>query len=96
MRDGKSTPIDEGAEDPSLSEMWKHGFNPLLIKIEELGFADFFPMLARGQLPPDRDLEGFIGEDDARDICSHQPSDDGRIGGVSADHKMGAKQKQIV
>ena len=37
MRDGQSAPIDEGAEDSSLSEMWKHGFHPLLIKIEELG-----------------------------------------------------------
>jgi hypothetical protein len=101
MSDGKSAPIDEGAEDSAVEEMWKHGFHPLLIKIEELGIADFsrshpeFPMLAPGHLPPDRNLEGFICEDDARDICSHQPSDDGGIGGVSADHKMGLKQEQI-
>ena len=44
----------------------------------------------------DSDIEGFIGEDDARDICSHQPSDDGGIGGVSADQTMGAEPEQIV
>ena len=29
------------------------------------------------------------------DICSHEPPDDGGIGGVSADQAMGAEQEQI-
>jgi hypothetical protein len=45
--------------------------------------------------PYRRDIEGLICEDHAREICSHQPSDDGRIGGVIADQEMGAKQEQI-
>jgi hypothetical protein len=44
---------------------------------------------------PDRAMEGFICEDHARDIRLHQPSDDGRISGVSADQAMRAKQEQI-
>src|ERR1700692_49002 len=53
-------------------------------------------MVAPRHVPSDRDIEGFIREDHARDICSHEPSDDGGIGGVSADQEMGAEQEQIV
>src|SRR5258707_13940305 len=53
-------------------------------------------MVAPRHVPPDRDIEGFIREDHARYICSHEPSDDGGIGGVSADQEMGAKQEQVV
>ena len=45
--------------------------------------------------PPDRDIEGLIGEDHARDIYPHESFDDGRIGSISADQAMGAEQEQI-
>src|SRR5260370_8422232 len=81
--------------------MWKDGIHPLLIKIEELRISHFsgshheFPMVAPRHVPPDCDIVGFIREDHARDICSHQPSDDAGIGGVSADQEMGAEQQQV-
>src|SRR5258706_6929378 len=87
---------------PPSTRWWKDGIHPLLIKIEELRISHFsgshheFPMVAPRHVPPDRDIEGFIREDHARDICSHEPSDDGGIGGVSADQEMGAKQEQVV
>ena len=52
-------------------------------------------MFAAGHVPPDRDIEGFIREDHADDICPHEPSDDRRIGGIPADQVMGPEQKQI-
>jgi hypothetical protein len=52
-------------------------------------------MIAPGHVPPDRDIEGLIGEDHARDIYPHEPFDEGRIGSVSADQAMGAEQEQI-
>src|SRR5258708_14442293 len=82
--------------------MWKDGIHPLLIKIEELRISHFsgshheFPMVAPRHVPPDRDIEGFICEDHARDIGSHEPSDDGGIGGASADQEMGANPEQAV
>ena len=52
-------------------------------------------MIAPGHVPPDRDIEGLIGEDHARDIYPHKPFDEGRISSVSADQAMGAEQEQI-
>ena len=53
-------------------------------------------MVTPRHVSPDRDIEGLICEDHARDICSHEPPDDGGIGGVSTDQEMGAKQEQII
>src|SRR5258707_15578212 len=81
--------------------MWKDGIHPLLIKIEELRISHFsgshheFPMVAPRHVPPHRDIEGFICEDHARNICSHQPADDSRICGVSADQEMRAEEEQV-
>src|SRR6516165_10622434 len=52
-------------------------------------------MVAPSHVPPDRNIEGLIGEDHARDIHPHEPFDEGRIGSVSADQAMGAEQEQI-
>jgi hypothetical protein len=99
MRDGQSAPIDERAKDSSVYQMWKHGNHPVPIKIEQLrigrvfGSHHKFPLLAPGHA--DRDIEGSVGEDHARDIGLHQPPDHGGIGGVSADEEMGPKQEQI-
>lgn len=53
-------------------------------------------MLARRHMPADRNM-GMRGvsKDHSRNICSHQPADEIGIGGVAADHAMGAEQEQI-
>jgi hypothetical protein len=101
VSDGQATLIDKRAQDSTIDEMWKNGIHPVLVKIEELwirhfsGSHDEFPMLAPGHVPPDRDIEGFICEDHAGDICVHEPLDNGRIGSVAADEAMGPEQEQI-
>jgi hypothetical protein len=37
-------------------------------------------MVTPRQVSPDRDIEGLICEDHARDICPHKPPDDGGVG----------------
>jgi hypothetical protein len=101
VSDRQAAPIDERAENSSIYQVWKDGIHPLLVKLEELCIGHFsgrhheFPMIAPGHVPPDRDIEGFIGEDHARDIYPHELFDEGRIGSVSADQAMGAEQEQI-
>jgi hypothetical protein len=46
-------------------------------------------------VPRDRDIEGLIGEDHARDVYPHEPFDKGKISSISADQAMGAEQEQI-
>src|ERR1700740_3495123 len=53
-------------------------------------------MVTPRHVSPDRDIEGLICKDHAREVCPHKPPDDGGIGGVSTDQEMGAKQEQIV
>ena len=97
----QAAPIDEGTDDSSLYEIWKNSIHPFLIKIEELcirhfsGSHDEFPVFAPGHVAPNRDIEGFICEDDAGDIRVHEPSDDGRIRSVAADQAMRPEQEQI-
>ena len=101
VSDRQAAPIDERAEDSSIYEIWKDGIHPFLIKIKELCIRHFagsheeFAMFASGLVPSNRDIEGFICEDHAGDICVHEPSDDGRIGGVAADQAMGPEQEKI-
>lgn len=52
-------------------------------------------MVAARHVPADRDIEGLVGEDHARDIGTHEPFGDRGIGRVAADQAMGAEQKQI-
>jgi hypothetical protein len=101
VSDRQAAPIDERAENSSVYQVWQDGIHPLLVKLEELCIGHFsgrhheFPMIAPGHVPPDRDIEGLIGEDHARNIYPHEPFDEGRIGSVSADQAMGAEQEQI-
>src|SRR6516165_7532455 len=97
----QAAPIDEGTDDSSLYEIWKNSIHPFLIKIEELCIRHFsgshheFPVFAAGHVPTNRDIEGFICEDHAGNICVHEPSDDGRIRSIAADQAMGPEQEQI-
>ena len=96
MSDRQPTPIDKRAENASIYQMWKDGIHPFLIKIEELcichfsGSHDEFAMIASGHMPPNGNIEGLIRENDAGYISVHEASDDSRIGGITADERMGS------